>query len=145
MDTRTWRARCLELDRKNVIWGDISLRCSSSPNNAVLALSCCVAGSWTRFCSNISCIWPEQTKGIWQNKKAKQDILQQSYVHQVLIKSLYLYQKEGKGGVYMEIKMGEKSEWRKWRQAVLLLGVTPGKQHWPKPILEPNLVGGIEG
>lgn len=66
-------------------------------------------------------------------------------MHQVLIKSLYLYQKKEKGGVYMEIKTGKNSEWRKWQQAVLLLAEVDTRKTTSKPILEYILVGGIEG
>lgn len=75
----------------------------------MLVLPQCFTDSRTRSCPNICCIWPEQTKGFWQSEKAKKDILHELYVHQVLIKSLYLYQKEGKGRSIYGDKKGGKS------------------------------------
>lgn len=50
----------------------------------------------------------QSRQGFWQNKKAEKDILHKWYVHQVLIKSLYLYQKEGKGrSIYRDKKGGK--------------------------------------
>lgn len=128
-------------DRRNVIWGGISLTSSSPHRNAVLALLCCFTGSRTKFCSNICCIWPSRQKVSGKTRRLKRISCKSHMCIRSWLKACIFTKRKEKGGVHME-KRGEKSQWRKWEQALLLLAESDTRE---TTLAKASLLGGIEG